>query len=249
MNIENEPFTFPGGRGLFANRHGGASSGRYDSLNVGLYVGDDANLVMTNRSRLKTRLGAARLLSARQTHGINIFSLMESLDHDQEADDCDALITAQPGVALMIQHADCQGVLLHDPGRRVIAAVHNGWRGSASGILERVVARLAADWHCQPENLRALVSPSLGPCCGEFVHYRELLPQEFQRFMPRENHVDFWRLTEWQLTGAGLRPKHSHLPSVCTRCDGDYFSHRRAAATGLAATGRNASLIMLDVEL
>ena len=249
MNSENEVITFPGGRRLFANLHGGVSGGRYNSLNVGLHVGDDDNLVMENRRRLKIRLGAARLLSERQTHGTNIFSLTEPLAGDQELDDCDALISDQPGVALMIQHADCQAVLLHDPERRVIAAVHNGWRGSVAGIVVRVVAWLIANWHCQVENLRAWVSPSLGPCCGEFIGYREHLPQEFQRFMPRENHVDFWGITQWQLAGAGLHLEHIHLPNICTHCSDDYFSHRRAAATGLAATGRNASLIMLTSEL
>lgn len=257
MSLQNQLITFPDGCCLFASRHGGVSGGRYDSMNVGLHVGDDAKLVMENRRRLKNRLGATRLLSARQIHGINIFSLTKPLAHDQEVDDCDALITDQPGVALMIQHADCQAVLLHDPERRIIAAVHNGWRGSVAGILARVVTRLVADWHCEAKNLRAWVSPSLGPCCGEFTHYRELLPREFQRFMPRENHVDFWRVTHWQLTEAGLCAQHIYLSGVCTRCDGDYFSHRRATAAGLAAnittnlaanltaTGRNASLIML----
>ena len=245
MNAENEIITFAGGRCLFASRHGGVSGGLYDSLNVGLHVGDEEKAVMANRRLLKKRLGAARLLSARQTHGTNIFSLTEPLAHDREVADCDALICDQPGVALMIQHADCQAVLLYDPKRHVIAAVHNGWRGSVAGILAKVVARLASDWHCQPAELRAVVSPSLGPCCGEFIGYRQHLPPEFQRFMPRGNYVDFWRLTHWQLTGAGLRGEHIRLPTVCTRCDGDYFSHRRATAAGLATTGRNASLIML----
>ena len=245
MNAENQPIIFSGGRCLFASRHGGVSGGLYDSLNAGLHVGDDVRLVIENRRRLKTCLRAERLLSARQTHGTNIFSLTRPLEHDQEMDDYDALITDQPGVALMVQHADCQAILLYDPKRHLIAAVHNGWRGSVAGLAALVVARLAADWHCRPEDLRAWISPSLGPCCGEFIDYRRYLPQQFQRFMPRENHVDFWRLTHWQLTTVGLRPAHIHLPSVCTRCNGDYFSHRRTAAANLAATGRNASLIML----
>jgi len=245
MNSQNGIIIFPGGRCLFADRHGGISVGPYDSLNVGLHVGDKEEAVMANRRRLKDWLGAMRLLSARQTHGANIFSLTGPLAHDCEIADCDALITDQPGVALMIQHADCQAVLLHDPKRRVIAAVHNGWRGSVAGILAKVVARLADDWHCQAEDLRATVSPSLGPCCGEFIHYREHLPPAFQRFMPGANHVDFWRVTHWQLCEAGLRGEHIRLPSVCTRCNDDYFSHRRATAAGLATTGRNASLIML----
>jgi YfiH family protein len=247
MNAENNIINFPGGRCLFANRHGGVSGGLYDSLNVGLYVGDDQELVRENRRRLQGRLGAQHLLSARQTHGVRIFSLTEAMARDREIADCDALITDQPGVALMIQHADCQAVLLYAPKRRVIAAVHNGWRGSVGGILGATVARLAEDWRCPPADLHAHIGPSLGPCCGEFLGYKEQLPPEFQAFMPRANHFDFWRISRWQLTTAGLSSANIHLPTSCSRCDDNYFSHRRATAAGLAATGRNAALIMLDM--
>jgi len=131
MNAENGLIIFPSGCCLFASRYGGVSGGRYDSLNVGLHVGDDSNLVMENRRRLKTRMGAKRLLSARQTHGSAIFSLTERLTDDREIDNCDALVTGRSGVALMIQHADCQAVLFHDLERRVIAAAHNGWRAAS----------------------------------------------------------------------------------------------------------------------
>jgi len=245
---QNDIITFPGGRCLFANRHGGASGGLYESLNASLHVGDAEESVRENHRRLQDRLGAGHILSARQTHGANIFNLSERLAGDREIADCDALITAQPGVALMIQHADCQPVLLYDPERRVIAAVHNGWRGSVAGILAVTVARMASDWHCQPADLHALIGPSLGPCCGEFIGYQEKLPQEFQRFMPAANHFDFWRISRWQLMTAGLQAENIRLPAICTRCDGNYFSHRRATAAGLAATGRNASLIMLDAD-
>jgi YfiH family protein len=245
---QNGIITFPGGRCLFAGRHGGASGGLYDSLNASLHVGDAIELVRENRRRLRERLGAARLLSARQVHGANIFSLTETLASDREIADCDALITNQPGVALMIQHADCQPVLLYDGKRRVIAAVHNGWRGSVAGILAVTVARMASDWHCQPADLHALIGPSLGPCCGEFIGYQEKLPREFQRFMPAANHFDFWRISRWQLMAAGLPAENISLLATCSRCDDNYFSHRRATATGLLATGRNAALIMLDED-
>ncbi|MDR3089884.1 MAG: peptidoglycan editing factor PgeF [Desulfobulbaceae bacterium] len=253
MNPPYPIIDFPGGHCLFAGRLGGVSGGPYASLNVGFHVGDHDDLVLENRRLLKNLLGATYLVSARQTHSVNIFTLTappvcsDRPRADREIADCDALITDQPGVALMIQHADCQPVLVYEPNRRVVAAIHNGWRGSVANILAATVAHLRAEFHCRPQDLRALIGPSLGPCCGEFVGYREHLPPTFQRFMPRADHFNFWRISEWQLLEAGLAAEHIQLPTVCTRCQRDFFSHRRAMATGLAATGRNASLIMLTV--
>ena len=56
-----------------------------------------------------------------------------------EVKECDALISNQPGTALMIQQADCQAVLLFDPVNRAIGAVHNGWRGSVANIIAAAI--------------------------------------------------------------------------------------------------------------
>ena len=233
--------------GMF-NRHGGVSSGPYASLNIGRELGDAPEAVAENRRLVKETLRIPRLLSARQVHGPGVYCLMEPIAEDATIDAVDALVTDLPDVGLMIQQADCQAVLLFDPIRQVIGAVHCGWRGSVQGILGETIEVMADNYGTRPADLLAIVSPSLGPCCGEFVNYREELPPEFHSFMVRDNHFDFWRISEQQLVDAGLARSHIRIEGTCTACSADYFSYRRAKRESSGITGRNCSVISLRSE-
>lgn len=230
------------------SRHGGVGAGLYDSLNVGAFVGDDQEIVDKNRTLVRSAIGASALLTARQVHGAEIYCLRERLGEDTEVDGFDALVTDLPGTGLVVQQADCQAILLFDPQREAIAAIHCGWRGSVAGIVAKVVATMANAYGSDPGRLRAVISPSLGPCCAEFVNYRHELPDEFLPFRVNANHFDFWRISAMQLRRAGLLPEHLQVSGRCTSCSEDYFSHRRATRTGLASTGRNCSVIALRAD-
>lgn len=231
--------------GLF-DRHGGVSKGVYESLNVGFSVGDDAGSVQANRRLVKEQLGVKVLLSARQVHGEDIYLLANPAEEDIEVDGFDALITREPNVGLVIQHADCQAVLLYDPVREAIGTIHSGWRGSVANLVGKTVARMNREFGTDPANLQAVISPSLGPCCAEFVNYAHELPVEFHRFMDERRHFDFWRISRMQLLACGLREDGITLPTVCTSCSPDYFSYRRACRESGGVTGRNCSVITLS---
>ncbi len=77
----------------------------------------------------------------------------------------DALITNQPGLLLAVQVADCLPILLADPKRRVVAAVHAGWRGTAKRIAEKTVGEMRARFGCQPADVRAAIGPGIHACC------------------------------------------------------------------------------------
>ncbi len=230
--------------GMF-NRHGGVSDGLYGSLNVGLQVGDLPVAVAANRCLVKDALEVSTMLTARQVHGQGVYCLREPVQGDFEVDGFDALVTDLDDVGLVIQQADCQAVLLFDPIREVIAAVHCGWRGSVLGIVPKVVAAMAEHYGTVPADLQAVISPSLGPCCAEFVNFRSELPEAFQRFMVRENHFDFWRITRAQLISAGMIEAHIRTAGQCTCCSADYFSYRRASRESGGLTGRHCSVITL----
>jgi hypothetical protein len=230
--------------GMF-NRHGGVSVDPYASLNVGRRLGDSPAAVEENRLRVKAALRIPRVLSARQIHGRGISCLTEPLREDRSIDGVDALVTDRPGIGLMIQQADCQAVLLCDPVREVIAAVHCGWRGSVQGILPVVIAVMVNTYGTQPADLQGVISPSLGPCCAEFVNYkRELLPA-FEPFMVQDNYFDFWRISMFQMVSAGMVESRIRTAGVCTCCSDDYFSYRRATRQHGGPTGRNCSVIAL----
>ena len=226
------------------SRHGGRSDGLFAENNIGCNVGDEMEKVLANRRRIKERLRLQYLVSADQVHGDRVVSLAD-IESDTEVQACDALMTDQEGVGLMIGHADCQAVLLFDPVRMVIGAVHSGWRGSAANIVAKTIAAMEETYGCHPFDLVAGISPSLGPCCAEFVNFRTELPETFLAYQVGENYFDFWRITERQLLDSGVNRHNISCTSICTSCSEDFFSYRRACRESGGVTGRNGSVIGL----
>ncbi len=225
-------------------RHGGMSGPPFASLNLSYGVGDDPGKVAGNRDRVRATLGLEALVSARQVHSDRIH-LVSGPVEGTEIPGVDALITDRPGIGLLIQQADCQAVLLHDPEQGAIGAIHSGWRGSVRNIIGRTVARMTEAFATDPSRLLAFVSPSLGPCCSQFVNHALELPEAFARFRSGENHFNFWEISRWQLRRAGLRAENITIAGICSRCSRDFFSFRRAKGENNGITGRNGSVIML----
>jgi len=227
------------------DRTNGKGNLPYNSRNVSYHVGDREEVVKTNRQLIKQELACEHLLSAHQVHGTEIFRLDDPLETDMEPAGYDALITNQMDVGLMIQQADCQAILLYDPVHNAIGAVHCGWRGSVEGIIGRVISRMMVDFGTQPEMLHAVISPSLGPCCAEFINHERELPFAFRSFSDGKNHFDFWQISRQQLRDGGVRDRAIKIAGVCTACNPNYFSYRRSRNHGLQQTGRNCSVVVL----
>ncbi len=179
-----------------------------------------------------------------QNHGENILVFTQT-DPDNtgviesETRIADAMITDIPGKFLVVQVADCQSVLIHDPCKRVVANIHAGWRGSVRNIIGRTVDVMKTRFGCDPSDLTAGIGPSLGPCCAEFRNYRREIPEKFWKYKSRTNHFDFWSISTDQLAAEGLLPERIAVSGVCTKCRTDlFFSYR-----GEGTTGRFAAVI------
>jgi YfiH family protein len=225
-------------------RHGGFSAPPYESLNLSYGVADLPEAVEQNRQQLRNCFAVEYLVSAVQVHGQQI-AVADNIRKDTEFSSADALITSQPGVGLLIQQADCQAILLHDPVQKVIGAIHCGWQGSTVNIITAAINAMQEQYQVRPSDLRAVISPSLGPCCSEFKNYQLELPQSFNKWQIRPNYFDFWAISRFQLTGAGIKGVNIETTGICTRCNRDFFSYRRAVHNGNGITGRNGSIIVL----
>ena len=233
--LQVESLSSPGLVHGFFNRHGGISEQPFSSLNSSFGVGDHRSVVTENRLRMKMSLGIGVLFSARQVHGNRVLVVRDRPGEDFEADGYDALLTDQ-SVGLMIQQADCQAVIFHDPVNKAIGAAHVGWRGSIAGVIGETVRAMVDNFGSDPAELLAAVSPSLGPCCAEFVNYRSELPEWMHSFQIRPGYFDFWEISRFQLCEAGVAASNISIAGVCTCCSNDYFSYRRAKTTGRCAT-------------
>lgn len=226
-----------------------APDGTRAAFNLGVNGVEPDSDVWVRRRRAMAAAGAEGAVFAHQVHGTQVavwdggsFSGgYGGADHVRLAGD--ALVTAASEVALFIQTADCQSVLMVDPVQRVVANVHSGWRGSIGNIIGRTVATMAARFGCRPENLYCAIGPSLGPCCAEFVHFRREIPEPFWGYRRQGDLFDFWRMSVDQLTATGVPSRQIAVSGICTRCNGHlFFSYRGEGARA----GRFAAAIMLS---
>jgi polyphenol oxidase len=220
-------------------RHGGVSQPPYDGLNLSFSVGDVADRVSQNRAMVRQAMGLEKLISVGQVHGSNTLILTDKhkVESAREVKGIDILITDKPGLGLLIKQADCQAVALYDPEHRVIANIHCGWRGNVSNVIGQAVQQLEEVFGSRPESIRAGISSSLGPCCAEFINYKQEIPEEFWSYQVQPTFFDLWGLSYDQLHKAGLRPEHIQVARICSRCQGkNFFSYRRDKITGRNGT-------------
>lgn len=231
--------------GIFT-RKGGFSKYPFQSLNVSFGLGDDEVHVKQNRHIISQCLDEKELVFARQVHGTEIIEFRKNKKGcTQEISGAprvgDAMITNVPGKNLVVQIADCQSILIYDPVLKVIANVHSGWRGSIRNIAHHTIMMMEKKFGCRPTDIVASITPSLGPCCSEFINFKEEIPPKFWKYRDGVNHFDFWSATHDQLINTGILLENIYLSRICTKCHTDiFFSHR-----GEGVTGRFAAVIGL----
>ncbi len=170
-----------------------------------------------------------------QVHGTRILRVMQSDRPLPLREEADGLATGRRGTVLAVASADCVPLILFDPALRAGAVLHAGWRGTRSGIAREGVRILEAQWGCRPSGLRALVGPSIGPCCYrvgpdviEAFRSARLASDGIVRRDGESAFVDLGAANRLQLEGAGLPPDQIVSGGWCTRCRADLFpSYRR----------------------
>jgi len=241
----------------FSTRLGGVSPAPWDSLNLGASRGDCPDNVRENFARFCAAVGTdpGAIVQNHQVHGRFVRPVSRT---DTEAPsipsmvDADGLITDEPRLCLTVFSADCIPVLLYDPVRRVISAVHAGWRGTAQGIAAQAVQAMVQDYNCAPDHILAAIGPGISQCCFET---REDVPQALLASLGPQAEplirplsqagkykVDLKGANAQWLYTAGLTPDHIAVCPACTACRPDLFwSHRKLSQT----RGSMAAMIQL----
>ncbi len=149
---------------VMTTRRGGVSLAPFDTMNLGVRVGDDGEAVSTNRRVFASSLGAQPVF-LHQVHGTQVVRLGRQHlgQRDDDAIEADASFTTEPGIACTIQVADCMPVLLASRGARVVGAAHAGWRGAAGGVIENTVAAMCEAGGVPASDLVAWMGPCIGP--------------------------------------------------------------------------------------
>jgi YfiH family protein len=232
----------------FAARHGGVSEPPFATLNLGIAIApgaeDPLDRVDANFVRLLEAigLGGRRLVRVTQVHGTE--TLVAERIADGPRRECDALVAAEPALAVAIRMADCVPVLLACPRTGRVGAVHAGWRGLVAGTIDSAVTALESLGARRGDLLAAI-----GPCIG--VEAYEVGPEVAATCRaaglgaavsdrePRE-HLDCFRAAWIRLESSGIDASRIDGTPLCTSSRPDeFFSYRRDGAR----SGRMAAVI------
>lgn len=186
----------------------------------------------------------------RQTHSDRVV-VVSSENHTNTIADTDALITNEPGLFVCVQTADCVPILLFDPGKKVVAAVHAGWRGTVSKILAKTVGQMVEKFDCQPSDIVAGIGPSIHMHAYEVgEEVVEAVQANFGNspalLKPSLNEgkafFDLWEANKTILLESGIPEENIEVMGLCSFEHTDlFFSARRDGID----TGRMVSGIRL----
>ncbi|HSE60178.1 MAG TPA: peptidoglycan editing factor PgeF [Nitrospiraceae bacterium] len=181
--------------------------------------------------------GECRFVAARQVHGTDVLVVGEQVPSRELLEQgWDALITDEPGICLTIKTADCVPVLLFDPVRRVIAAIHAGWRGTLAQIVPKTIGAMRERYGSRVDAMKAAIGPSAASCCYEvdepvLSRLREVFPAwslVLREVGDNRAKLDLRQVIRRQAEEAGVRAESISAADHCTICEPDlFYSYRR----------------------
>jgi YfiH family protein len=224
---------------VVTTRAGGSSRPPYDTFNLGDHVGDEPTAVAANRERLAAELGLSkgRVAWMEQVHGRTATVVDGSETGPAEA--ADALVTAEPGLAVAVLVADCVPILLSDATAGVVGAVHAGRVGARVGVVPAALDAMRSVG-AQAHRIEALLGPAI---CGDCYEVPAAMAEDVEKHLPGsacrsrkgtpglDLRAGLWRqLADLGIGKIGVDPR-------CTVEDKTLFSYRRDGSTGrIAAT-------------
>ncbi|MCU7959009.1 MAG: peptidoglycan editing factor PgeF [gamma proteobacterium symbiont of Bathyaustriella thionipta] len=224
-----------------STRTGGVSAAPWDSLNLATHVNDNFQHVIHNRKLLKQNLRLpAEPCWLQQTHSKLVVEAHSAAGNIQ----ADGSYSRQTGQVCAVLTADCMPLLMCDEKGTQVAAIHAGWRGMASGILQQAIASFQAP----ADEILVWMGPTIGASAFEvgddvYQAFNNRWPQSSAAFAAtgkHKYHLDLYHQARLLLNSAGVAQISGG--GFCTYSDHQrFYSYRRDGTTG-----RMASLIWLQ---
>lgn len=233
----------------FVGRIGGVGVGRYESLNLSYFVGDQKDAVDQNWELLRAQLPElGEVAFVNQVHGIDV----RRVDANPGAErlDGDGMVTTGERTFLGIFSADCVPILMADKAHRVAGALHAGWRGLIGGIVGTGI-RAMTEAGAVLADLQIAMGPSIGLCCFEVDaaladRFTREIPgavRHRRAGLPGKAYIDLRGIINDQFEAAGVEAENILSVGPCSKCESNRFFSRRAARGKL--TGVQLSFIGL----
>ena len=237
----------------FFNKNGGVSKGIYKSLNCGIGSNDKKKNIKNNlqivKSKLRTKSG--QIFFVKQIHSNKFVFLRKDSKIKTSSIKADAIICEKIKVPIAVLTADCVPILIYDKSRKIIAAIHAGWKGAYKGIVRRVI-KFMLKKRCSPKNMTV----AIGPCISEKNY--EVKEQFREKFLKKDKqNIVFFSVKKnkiyFNLTNYIKKQVKSNLIKNIDTINIDtfnkrnnFFSARRSLKLNHNDYGRNISIIMIN---
>lgn len=234
-------------------RHGGVSTGLYNSLNTRLAGKDTLSNVFENYNRICNSLNIDenKLCKAKQAHTDNVEYITQNIInefniHSLNYKEIDGYITNEENIFTVVTTADCIPVIIYDPIRKVVANVHSGWKGTTKQIYLKAINKMLNEFNCKVQDLIVCLGPSIGKCC--FTSKEESFKENFIKVWPEQEkyifydkdkfHIDLKYLIKRDLESIGVKKENICDANICTKCNNnDFYSYRVTTQKGEADYG------------
>jgi YfiH family protein len=184
-------------------------------FNLSYSVGDDKTIVDDNRRKLFNELGLNEntISFQKQVHSDGIMEVNDSGSCGEN----DALITTKQNLGLAISSADCPAIFIYDSSKKIIAAVHSGWRGTEKKILKKTIQKLKNDFKCNSSDLVCYICPSISQ--KNYEVSEDVASKFDNEFIKQENNKLYLGLAAANLKMLlveGVKPYNIQVSNLCT---------------------------------
>ncbi len=232
---------------------GGKSSGIFKSLNCGPGSSDNKNNILKNLNivRKKINIKSKKIFLLNQIHGNKFFFIDKNLKLKNNKFDGDALITNKRNIPIAVLTADCAPVLIYDKNKKMVAAIHAGWKGAYKDIIKKVT-KFMIKKGCSPNDITAVI----GPCISvnsyqvkqDFIKRFIKKNDKNKKFFKKKGNKNYFNLSKYiyfQLRALNIK-KIDVINKDTFFAKNNFFSARRSISHNENDYGRNISVIMIN---
>ena len=237
----------------FFNKDGGVSKGIYKSLNCGAGSKDKKANIEKNLKIVKKKISkkSKEIFLVKQIHSNKFIFLNKNSNIKSRSVNADAIITEKKNFPIAILTADCVPLLIFDKRRKMIAAIHAGWRGAYNGIIQKVI-RFMLNKGCKKEDMVVAIGPSIS------IKSYEVKKQFKSKFIKKDkknikffkskNNKIFFDLPNYAKKQVKLNQiENINLLNIDTfNKKNNFFSARRSLRLNHNDYGRNISIIVIN---
>lgn len=191
------------------------------------------------------------VLQPHQVHGDEIGIIDRRNMRREDLEGVDAVITNLDAIHIGVRTADCVPILLFDPYKEIIAAVHSGWRGTIKRIVNKTIVKMSGVYGTNPKDLLAVIGPSIGP--ESFFVHEEVknaflsagfpMHEVCKKYNNEYFLIDLWRSNQWLLQQEGVSVNNIQIAGICTYLHHDEFYSARYENNNKC--GRNINVIRI----